>query len=211
MQNRNISLMPEKSTNQLKLIPSSKRYDTVLETARELFWKYGYKRVSIEEIAEKAGVSKMTFYRFFPNKLELAKAVLQKVIDKGLVAFRDILFSDEHAPDQKVRMLLLLKMEGSHEISKEFLMDFYDNPELGLRDYIENLTREAWKGVVKDFKKAQKEGIFRKDFKPELFFSMSENIMHLMSNKALVDSYDSPQKLIMEIADLMIYGIVPRK
>lgn len=191
--------------------PTSKKYNSILDTARDLFWKYGFRRVSIEEIAEKAGVSKMTFYRFFPNKLDLAKAVLNKQIEHGLVAFRSILFSEDHEPDQKVRMLLTLKMEGTHEISKEFLQDLYSNPELGLRDYIEDLTRESWKGVIKDFEKAQKEGIFRKDFKPELFFSMSENIMHLMSNKALLDSYESPQKLIMEIADLMIYGIVPTK
>ena len=39
----------------------SKKQLELLKIARELFWKHGFKRVSIEEICQKASVSKMTF------------------------------------------------------------------------------------------------------------------------------------------------------
>ena len=37
--------------------------------------------MTIEEICGEAKVSKMTLYKFFPNKIELAKVILKKVFD----------------------------------------------------------------------------------------------------------------------------------
>ena len=54
--------------------PDSSKSLDILNTARQLFWKHGIRRVSVEEVCREAGVSKMTFYRSFPNKIELAKA-----------------------------------------------------------------------------------------------------------------------------------------
>jgi AcrR family transcriptional regulator len=191
--------------------PRSKRYSAIMHTARELFWKYGFKRVSVEEICEKSGVSKMTFYRFFPNKLELAKAVFDEVINNGLVAFRNILETSKFNTAQKIQMMLALKMNGTYDISQEFLQDFYNNPELGLKDHIEKRTKSVWQEVIEDFKKAQKKKIFRKDFKPELLFYISQKFQELVNDKSMLALYDNPQALIMDVANLMIYGIAPRE
>lgn len=42
----------------------------ILSAGKELFWKHGVKRVTVEEICVQASVSKMTFYKFFMNKRE---------------------------------------------------------------------------------------------------------------------------------------------
>ena len=52
-------------------LTTNPKYLDIFKTAKDLFWKYGIKRVSIEEICKEAKVSKMTFYKFFPNKIEL--------------------------------------------------------------------------------------------------------------------------------------------
>jgi AcrR family transcriptional regulator len=112
------------------------KYMRIMSSAKELFWKHGFKRVSIEEICVKARTSKMTFYRFFANKTELAKAVFDKVVEEGIAQFREILASDS-TPAEKVEKMIMMKIEGSHDVSQEFIMDFYSNPELGLKEYIE--------------------------------------------------------------------------
>lgn len=201
----------EESKSTVSSHPRSKRYSAIMLTARELFWKYGFKRVSVEEICEKSGVSKMTFYRFFPNKLELAKAVFDEVINSGLVAFRNIIETSKFTTPQKIQMLLSLKMNGTYDISQEFLQDFYNNPELGLKDHIEKRTKSVWLEVIEDFKKAQKKKIFRKDFKPELLFYISQKFQELVNDKSMLALYDNPQALIMDVANLMIYGIAPRE
>lgn len=47
--------------------------EQVIEAARTLFTKYGFKRVSMDEIARYAGVTKKTIYMYFDNKEDLLK------------------------------------------------------------------------------------------------------------------------------------------
>ncbi len=186
------------------------RWNNLMHTAKELFWKYGFKRVSIEEICEKSGVSKMTFYRHFANKTEIAKAVFDEEVQHGVNAFRNIIHTTKFTTDQKMKMIISLKMNGSYDISKEFLQDFYSNPELGLKEYIEERTRAVWGEMLEDFRKAQRKGVFRKDFKPELFFHLSQKMADLINDKSMLELYESPQALMVELTNMMLYGIVER-
>lgn len=51
----------------------SEKKDKVISSARELFSTYGYKKVSMDEIARKSGVTKKTIYTYFKDKNELLK------------------------------------------------------------------------------------------------------------------------------------------
>ena len=52
----------------------------IISSARELFGKYGYKRVSVDEIAKNAHVTKKTVYSYFKNKEEILKYFLNEEI-----------------------------------------------------------------------------------------------------------------------------------
>ena len=52
-------------------VTSSPKKEQILKTGKELFWKYGFKLVTIEEICKEAGVSKMTYYKYFTNKITI--------------------------------------------------------------------------------------------------------------------------------------------
>jgi TetR/AcrR family transcriptional regulator, mexJK operon transcriptional repressor len=56
--------------------------DRVLEVATELFLTEGYGATSIEAVAERAGVSKRTFYHRFDNKAALFAAVVHRIIEE---------------------------------------------------------------------------------------------------------------------------------
>lgn len=186
---------------------TSKRASIIIEAGRALFWKHGFKRVSVEEICQNAGISKMTFYRFFSNKTELAKAIFQKEVNKGLQDFRNILNEDTTTPAEKIRKMIMLKIEGVHDISNEFLMDFYKNPELGLKDFIESETARVWQEIILDYKIAQQKGIFRADFKPELMFALSQKMAEIVTDKNLISLYNNAEEMLIDLTNLIIYGI----
>ncbi len=56
------------------------KYNQIIETASELFVRFGIKRVTVEEICKTSGVSKMTFYKFFRNKNEVVEKILDEMI-----------------------------------------------------------------------------------------------------------------------------------
>lgn len=178
--------------------------------AKDLFWKHGFKRVTVEEICAKAGISKMTFYRYFQNKTELAKTVFDKTANEGYDQFRLIL-TENSSPDEKIEKILLLKFEGTHDISQEFLMDFYSDRDSGLKEYVQQKTNEIWQKIISDFKSAQENGIFRHDIKIELFLAISRKLMELLDDQNIIGLYSNPQEMIMESARLLMFGISPQK
>ena len=64
--------------------------EQIIESARKLFTKYGYKKVSMDEIAREANVSKKTVYAYFKDKEELLKYFIFEELDKMRVAVSNI-------------------------------------------------------------------------------------------------------------------------
>lgn len=178
----------------------------IMETAHRLFWKHGFRRVSIEEICREARVSKMTFYRHFPDKLSLARTVYDIQIDEGLRKFRDILSSDL-SPREKVEHMLKMKAESVHGISPEFLRDFYNDRDTGLKAHIEEKTAATWQVIMEDFRQAQRQGIFRDDFDPQFLLYMTQRFTDHLNDPYLLQLLGSAEKVVMEMTRLLTFGI----
>lgn len=189
---------------------SSKKYAAILDESRKLFWKYGVRRVSVEEICDAAKTSKMTFYRFFPNKIELAKSVLDQFYQESMTAFRKIIREDSSAAE-KMHQLIRMKLEGSYDISTEFIQDFLINADIGLSSYLNEIVNRFWKEGIKEFKTGQEEGWIRKDLNVEFLFYFSQKIIPLMNDKELLKLFKSPHEMVAELSNLIVYGITPLK
>ncbi len=74
-------------------LPRSARRAQLLEVALEVFVEQGYHAASMDEIAERAGVSKPVLYQHFPGKLELYLALLQTSCDTVIAGVKDALAS----------------------------------------------------------------------------------------------------------------------
>ena len=188
----------------------NRKCKAILDAARELFWKYGFRRVSIDEICRAAGTSKMTFYKFFANKLEVARAVYDMVISEGQAKLIEII-QDGTSPHEKMKKILQLKLEGSNNISKEFLDDFYSNPDLGLSKYIDERTKQLWEDTVSIFRDGQKDGWIRKDMNLDFMFALMQRSTGILNDPQILELFTSPQELVMELASMFAYGISPVK
>lgn len=62
---------------------SSKQQKIIIDAAVELFKKYGYEKVSVNDICKSAGVARSTFYVNFAGKKEIIHKILQNArVDK---------------------------------------------------------------------------------------------------------------------------------
>jgi len=69
-------------------IKRGRKYDQVLDGAREVFMRDGYEGASVDMIAKAAGVSKATLYSYFPDKsilfVEVARNECSKQAEQSL-------------------------------------------------------------------------------------------------------------------------------
>jgi AcrR family transcriptional regulator len=185
----------------------NKKHQDILTTGKDLFWRYGLKRVTIEEICREAKVSKMTFYKFFPNKIELAKTILDNLMKASFNKVAQLI--ESNAPfSKKLEELFLMKMEGIKDISMEFIKDIYMDPKSGLKTYIEDYRQKSMGVIINFYKTAQERGSIRKDIKIEFILAFSNQLLKMMEDEKLMSLYKQPQDFIMEAMNFLFYGIV---
>src|ERR1700704_6596398 len=82
-------------------LPRSARRKQLLEAAQEVFVAQGYHAAAMDDIAERAGVSKPVLYQHFPGKLDLYLALLDQSCDQIISAAARAL---ESTDDNKQRV-----------------------------------------------------------------------------------------------------------
>jgi len=188
---------------------SNPKRELILKTGKALFWKFGFKRVTVEEICKEAGISKMTYYKFFPNKIELVKTLMDTVMQESLERYNKIMEREIPYPEKVVAMIHL-KRDQIETMSSEFFRDYVQSGDPELISYLEQLTRDSMQKFTDDFKKAQENGDIRKDLKIEFIMYMTNHLTEMAQDDALLNMYDQPQDLVMEIINFLFYGILNR-
>jgi AcrR family transcriptional regulator len=178
----------------------------IINTARDLFWKHGFRRVSIEEVCREANVSKMTFYKHFKNKDELVKYIISMITEAAMKKYRNIMDSDIPF-NMKVEKSIQLKMESADEMSREFFDDFHKNANPELREYLNNLVHNNLQLILNDYVEAQKKGDVRQDIDPRFILYFLDKIIEICKDENLMTIYKRPQDLITEVTRFFFYGI----
>jgi AcrR family transcriptional regulator len=88
-------------------MPRKARRAQLLDSALEVFVAQGYHSAAMDDIAERAGVSKPVLYQHFPGKLELYLALLEQSADRIIDATREALASTQ---DNKMRVLATMQV-----------------------------------------------------------------------------------------------------
>ena len=151
--------------------------ETILQKAGETFLKFGFKSVTMDDIANELAISKKTIYKFFSNK--------QDLVDQTVSAMHEDCF---HAIDG----VCSLGINAIHEnfevkkIFKDLLKNTDTSPMYQLQKYYPMIFKqvheqqfEAVKGcIVENLKRGITGGYYRKDIDIDLItrFYFSGNI-----------------------------------
>ena len=185
-----------------------KKKTEILSTATELFQKFGIRRITVEEICQKAGVSKMTFYKYFKNKNDLVRFMWGKGFEQALEKFDEVKAMDIPF-ENKLQLMLKIKEESTTKISHEFAIDyFYATPDL--KSFFEELSHKSITRFLDFIKEAQNRGEVRRDIHPEFLLAIINNIKLLVKDDTLVSNYPTYKDFVMEINNFIFFGILPR-
>ncbi len=94
--------------------------ERIERTALELFKAHGVEQTSMDKIAEKADVSKVTIYKYFQSKEELFRQVINLYIDEILAETEERLASDGDIVE-KLKILMLAQANAPQLADSEAL------------------------------------------------------------------------------------------
>lgn len=83
--------------------------DKILNTVGHLLQRYGYKKMTVDDIAHEAGVGKGTVYLFFPSKEEVALSWMDRSNQWMRAELREIADSEAN-PAERIRSMLLRRV-----------------------------------------------------------------------------------------------------
>ena len=159
------------------------RKKQVINHAKELFLEKGYRNTSIQEIIEGSGISRGTFYNYFPSKNELFIAVYDSFL-KEYHQKRDelIIGRDLGDKDYFVEQLLLQMKSNYHKRLFVLIEDVLASNDIELKEY---LKQSRWRYLNWIYNRLA--DIFGVEKKPYLldcaiiFASMIQHHMHFYS------------------------------
>ena len=81
--------------------------DSILDAADHLLAHYGYKKMSMDDLAQELRISKATIYQHFSSKEEVALSRIDRVIDRLKAELEKISVLSETASNRLHRMLII--------------------------------------------------------------------------------------------------------
>ena len=172
----------------------------IAETAEMLFMRHGIKRVTIEEICRKAGVSKMTFYKHFANKIDLLRHLWNNWVEEGLSKLDEISARHISFPD-KVDLMFSWKEEFVSKMNTEFLEEFQQI------DFELKRVKDRFSQIIVE---SQKRAAIRPEVRPEFIMAVLDKLYELARDKDLLNKYPSHTEFRRELKDFFWFGLLVR-
>lgn len=157
----------------------------------ELFSRYGYRDVSVEDIVRRAGLSVGTFYKYFRSKEAYYEQILSLIEREGMRKVQQVV-ARLHSPVSKLKAVYQFVVLGMRKYpilrgvlrgDERFLYPGFDleSGAIGmLRAHIEELVSEI-------IREGARRGIFR----PGLYEDATRLVMALLDT--IIDHLDDPE------------------
>lgn len=167
--------------------------------------RFGYNKVTVEEICREANVSKVTFYKYFPNKFAVLEDYMQTRLDLGMETFERIKNADASLQD-KMQAMITMKESAVSKFSSVFMHSL-----LGSDPEIANLMArwsEMSVSSMRDFfSTAQAKGEIHPDYSVDFLLHIWTVIAADARSEEMLAMYnDDMVKLSKDFLNFLFYG-----
>ena len=179
----------------------------IITTASKLFKQYGIKSVSVDDICREMGISKKTFYVYFPCKEEVVAGVLQSMNDDVKCNTAKYMLGKSAIECMLIIMTLHNKVSDVHKVPP-FLYDLKKYYPKLYKKHIRNVHEET-KGVLrKHLQQGVDEGVYRSDLDVEtcaIMFSLIQQ--SIIRNEDEIQDV-SPKRLVRFTLESFVRSII---
>jgi AcrR family transcriptional regulator len=179
--------------------------EDIRHAAEELFSRFGADKVSVNDIAKKAGVSQATIYNNFGSKDELVKDYQHTIIRVLATRFRTILVWKKSWVEK-----LQGAIQSWLDIADRYKLAMESNPPItgeaaNVRAEMENAFKEF-------LKEGRNQGSLRKDISDEAIISYIRLFQQsIINNPEIYNRTRRDDTFYQELLSLFVYGISGKK
>lgn len=183
----------------------------IVEKAQELFFRYGLKSITMDDIASNLGASKKTLYQYFKDKDSLVDAVVQREIEQDMQECGHIAISCDNAVHEVFKAFdMLQEMLTSMNPAIIFEMQKY-HPEAYKKmnafknKFFVNITKENLiRGIA--------EGNYREDLNIDILSRYRiESVFLGFNPEIFMQGKFTLVEVEMELTEHYLYGICTPK
>ncbi len=137
--------------------------DRILKGAEELFMQYGFRSISMDDIAKHLSISKKTIYQFFEDKDEIVYLVAKGHFEKEeQTCNMDVFESAENPLDELMRVSKFIKTNAVN-INPAIIFDLQKYHPRAWEIFKEFKQGFILKHILRNLNKGIEEGLYRKD------------------------------------------------
>lgn len=178
--------------------------ERILTVAEQLFWRYGVRSVTMEDIAKGLGISKKTIYQHFADKDDILYQVIQEKVDTDMTEM-DCMAVETDNPIEELMMVLEMMRKNQHEVSPNLLMDIkrYHPQAFGL--FRQHMDQHIMKSILENIQKGIAQGVYRNDINPAILARMRVEQIELAFNN---EFFPTNQYSMLDIQRELIHHFV---
>ena len=183
----------------------------ILTSSAELFSQYGFKTITMDDIARRAGISKKTLYQHFANK--------QEVVNESVMWYKDHMTENcqmqikdaVDAIDAMVQMIAFMD-ETYKRINPMAIFEMQRFFPEAYNTFREQLSIRDVAMIRDNIEQGMKEGIYREGLNADLLakYRVETSLLILQPN-LLVNDRGDLMSVALEVAEHFLYGIMNAK
>jgi AcrR family transcriptional regulator len=185
--------------------------EAILEIAQDIFSKFGYKKTTLDDIANAVRKGKSSLYYYFSSKEDLFQAVIIKEVEILKRSLEKVVFRSMD-PEEKLREYILTKLRTYRGLANLYNALENDVAAIG---FIEEVKEKNAKDEIRMIKRILIEGVRRDKFQIEDLNLAAIGITTAMKGLEMPLTTGSKHNLDLEVTvdnfvRILCYGIMRR-
>ncbi len=190
----------------------TRRGESIINIASGIFQKYGFKKTTVDDIAEAAHKGKSSLYYYFKSKEEIFRAVIDKEAKSLKSVLSEIVNNKDLEPEEKFRKYISTRM-----IKLKELVNYYDaltNDYLSHYQFINKIRERHDKDEELFITQMLKEGVQKGKFEiPDTGIAAYAIVIAMKGLEIpifLTKEIKNPEEKIDHLLNILFYGISKR-
>ncbi|HOW52258.1 MAG TPA: TetR/AcrR family transcriptional regulator [bacterium] len=181
--------------------------ELVVAEAKRLFYQYGFRRITMDEIAANLRMSKKTLYALFPSKEELVRAVILTIMAPKMARMKGLMQGSGTVAEFFGGVVEVFHALG-REVSEPMMLDMKMSPDIWKE--IEERRLETLSHIGEVIERGKKTGEVRADLNVDLFLRVFMLVINRIGNPTMMLELNmKPSELAGQLFGIFFHGIVP--